>query len=227
VPHLDRSSPFEQARDLGSGAIAGVVAVLVFTVLHQILINPIWWMFPIMAVAGAVCGLCVVWCYTVLVSAPSRRTWWGYISMYLVMFGLLTVASMILYDPVITIAEMLASPGGNPLPMSDTLALMAAVTVGWAGLMTRVYRGGWRGFGASLVTVTVLMLLLGFNLSTVGLVAIRREGWILLAEFFGYVVVLGGTFGLVHAGLVRRWRSGVRSGSLISEGRVGRDRGER
>lgn len=196
-----------RARSLTAGAIAGVVSVLVFTILHQIFINPIWWMFPIMAVAGAGCGLCLSWCYTKLVPEPSWRSWWGYIGMFIVMFGLLTLASMIIYEPIITMAEMVESSGGNPIPMSETLALMVVFTVVWAGLLTLTYKGGWRGFGAASVTIAVLMLLLGFNLSTVGLVEVPTEGWVLLAEFFGYVIALSVTYGLTHTGLMRLQRS--------------------
>lgn len=195
-----------RSRSLAAGAVAGVVAVLVFTVLHQIFINPIWWMFPIMAIAGAGCGFCLAWSYAKLVPNPSWRTWWGYIGMVNVMFGLLALASALIYDPIITMAEMVESSGGNPIPMSETLPLMIVFTLGWAGLLTLMYKGGWHEFGAASATIAVLMLLLGFNLSTVGLVDVPTEGWILLAEFFGYVTALSVTYGLTHNGLMRLQR---------------------
>lgn len=200
---LTESREDVRAGSLAAGAAAGVVAVLVFTVLHQIFINPIWWMFPIMAIAGAACGLCLAWCYDTLVSNPSWRTWWGYLGMFNIMFGLLAWASAVIYDPIISMAEMVESSGGNPIPMSETLPLMIVFTLGWAGLLTMIFKGGWSGFGAASATIAVLMLLLGFNLSTVGLVDVPTEGRILLVEFFGYVTALSVTYGLTHTCLMR------------------------
>lgn len=201
---LTESGEDVRARNLAAGAAAGVVAVLVFTVLHQIFINPIWWMLPIMAIAGAGCGLCLAWGYAELVPSQSWQTWWGYIGLFNIMFGLLALASAIIYEPIITMAEMVESSGGNPIPMSETLPLMIVFTLGWAGLLTLIYKGGWRGFGAASATIAVLMLLLGFNLSTVGLVDVPTEGRILLVEFFGFVTALSVTYGLTHAGIMRR-----------------------
>ena len=195
-----------RAGNLGAGAVAGVVSVLVFTVLHQIFISSIWWMFPIMAIAGAACGLCLYWCYAELVPEPSWRSWWGFIGMFNVMFGLLAVASVIVYEPIITMAEIVESSGGNPIPVSETLALMIVFTLVWAGLFTVVYKAGLRGFGVAAVTITVLMALLGFNLSTVGLVDVPTEGWILLAEFFGYIAALSVTYGLTYTALMQLQR---------------------
>lgn len=188
---------------LAAGAVAGAVSVTVFTILHQIFINPIWFMYPIMIIAGVVCGLCLAWCYDALVSRASWPTWWGFIGLINVMFGLLAWASAVIYDPIISMAEMVESSGGNPIPMGETLPLMVVFTLGWAGLLTAIYRAGWRGFGAASATIAVLMLLLGFNLSTVGLVDVPTEGWILLVEFFGYVTALSVTYGLTHTGLMR------------------------
>jgi hypothetical protein len=198
-----------RAGSLAAGAVAGVVSVTVFTFLHQIFINSIWWMFPIMAIAGAACGLCLAWCYDTLVSNPSWPSWWGYIALINVMFGLLAWASAVIYDPIITMAEMVESSGGNPIPMRETLPLMVVFTTVWAGLLTLIYKAGWRGFGAATATIAVLMLFLGFNLSTVGLVDVPREGWILLVEFFGYVIALSVTYGLTHTGIMRLRRPGV------------------
>lgn len=192
-----------RAGSLAAGAVAGVVSVTVFTFLHQVFINPIWWMFPIMAIAGAACGLCLAWCYETLVSYPSWPTWWGYIGLINVMFGLLAWVSAVIYDPIISMAEMVESSGGNPIPISETLPLMIVFTLGWAGLLTAIFKAGWRGFGAASATIAVLMLLLGFNLSTVGLVDVPTEGWILLVEFFGYVTALSVTYGLTHTALMR------------------------
>lgn len=189
---------------VGAGAVAGVVSVTVFTILHQLLINPIWWMYPIMAIAGAVAGACLAWCYARLVEMRSGRSLAIFIGLFTVMFGLLAVASSLVYEPIITMAEMVNSTGGNPIPISETMGLMIAFTIGWAGFLALAYRRGWRGFGVALVATSVLMLLLGFNVSTIGLVEIPRAGWLVVLEFFGYLVALGAGYGLCLWLLTRR-----------------------
>ena len=187
---------------VAAGTIAGVCSTFVFTVLHQIFISSIWWMLPIMAIAGALCGVCLVWCYSELVYQPSGRSLAGYVALFTTMFGLLLVVSLIIYEPSISLDAMLQSSGGNPIPLRETLPLMTVFTIGWAGFLTLLYRTSWRGFGVALVTTTVLMALLGFNVSTAGLVEIPTSAWLLIVEFFGYLIALATVFGLVYAGIL-------------------------
>lgn len=189
--------------NLVAGGIAGAVSTAAFTVFHQIFINSIWWMFPIMLIAGIVSGVCLAWCYAVLVPRPSPRSWTLYVAMFTGMFGVLALASSAIYEPIITMAEVLESTSGNPVPVGETLGLMLFFTLSWAGLITWFYGGGWRAFGVAVITTSVLMLFLGFNVSTLGLVEIPTDGWVLMAEFFGYIAALGGFYGAVYAGLAR------------------------
>ena len=177
-----------------------------FTVLHQVFINPIWFLYPVMLVAGVLCGVSLAWCYSVLVAEPSTKSWASFVGLFTVMFGLLAVASALVYEPVYTMAEIVESTGGNPIPISETAALMVFFTVGWAALLTIGYRAGWKGFWVTLAATVVLMLLLGINVSTMGLVDIPKSGWVLVAEFFGFVAAIGGSYGIVY-GLIRRRRS--------------------
>ena len=191
---------------LGRGAVAGGVSTTVFTVLHHVFINPIWWMFPVMLVAGAACGACLVWCYSELVDEPSPKSWLGYVVLFTVMFGLLAVASVIIYEPTITMTEMLESTEATPSLMGDTIGLMTVFTISWSGVLVWLYRKRWRAFGVGLATTTVLMLFLGFNVSTIGLVEFPTEARGLMAGFFGYIAALGLVFGAAFALLVR-WPS--------------------
>ena len=191
--------------ELGSGAVAGVVATLVFTALHHVFINPIWWAFPFMAVAGALCGAALVWCYSRLAAARTARSWSVFVGLFIVMFGLLAVTSSVVYEPIITMAEVVNSTGGNPIPISESLVLMVVFTFGWAAFLALFYRRGWQGFGSSMVTTTILMLVLGINVSTMGLVEIPTTGWLLVVEFFGYIVALGVAFGLSYHFIAKTW----------------------
>lgn len=53
--------------NLLAGIVAGGVSALVFTILHGLIINQIWFMFIPMAIAGAMCGFFLSWSYEVLV----------------------------------------------------------------------------------------------------------------------------------------------------------------
>ena len=191
-----------------AGGIAGVVATAVFTLAHHLFINPIWWAFPFMAVAGALCGATLAWCYTRLVEARTARSWAIFVGMFVVMFGLLALASSIVYEPIMTMAEVVNSTGGNPIPIGESMALLIVFTLAWAAFLSIFYRRGWRGFAAALVATAILMLLLGVNVSTMGLVEIPTTGWVLVLEFFGYLVALGVTFGLSFHVFAKAW--GVR-----------------
>lgn len=182
----------------GAGAAAGVVATTVFTIAHHLFISPIWWAFPFMAVAGAACGASLVWCYSRLVGSATGRSWAIFVGLFTIMFGLLAVASSIVYEPIITMAEVVGSTGGNPIPIGESMSLMIIFTLGWAMFLSAIYRRGWHGFWAALMATTILMLPLGVNVSTMGLVEIPTAGWLLVLEFFGYLAALGVSFGLSY-----------------------------
>ena len=199
------SSGALQAVSSGAGAAAGVVATTVFTSLHHLFISPIWWALPFMAVAGAVCGAVLAWCYTSLVAVRTAGSWAVFVGLYIVMFGLLAMASSIVYEPIITMAEVVNSTGGNPIPIGESLGLMVVFTLGWAAFLSVFYQRGWRGFVAALAATTILMLLLGVNVSTMGLVDVPTTGWVLVIEFFGYLIALGVSFGLSFHLFARVW----------------------
>src|SRR5262245_56624016 len=58
----------------GIGALAGAFAALVFTIVHQIVISPIWFALPAMLAAGALCGTCIAWSYLSVVRTPSQAS---------------------------------------------------------------------------------------------------------------------------------------------------------
>jgi hypothetical protein len=95
---------------LRSGAIAGLVSVVVFTWVHDLFISDIWEMLPVMAVAG---GLrCVPDVELPDPGAPaSPRSWAGYVGAFIAMFWLLAVASVAVFEPVTTMAEVSAAGG--------------------------------------------------------------------------------------------------------------------
>lgn len=176
---------------LASGGIAGFMSVLAFTWIHDLFISDIWGMLPIMGVAGVVCGLSLAWSYSAVVQVPSPGSWIAYITAFTVMFCLLAVASVMVFDPVTTMAAVLAAGGpidhlfGQALPLSIGFAVVFPI------VLIRLFGKGWSSLGRVLMTSVLLMALLGMNVSAIGLVDIPVEGWYLVAELLGLVVGLG------------------------------------
>lgn len=184
-----------------SGALAGAVSVLAFATVHDWLISDIWSMALIMLVAGALCGALVGWSYGRLVPEPSLGSWLGYNLLYLLMFLLLTVVSILVFEPVTTIAELSANLGPLNQLIVQALPMSAVFTLVMAAAITLTYGWGWTRFGAVLLTSSVLVVLLGHNLSFLGLIAIPRGSLYLIAEFFGLILVINGVFLLVFSAL--------------------------
>lgn len=187
-----------------SGVVAGVTSTVVFTVIHDIFISDIWFSLIPMLAAGALCGLCVAWSYALLVSAPSTGSWLRYNLLYVAMFALLGVLSVLAFEPVTTMAAVVTANGPPDALIGQAMPLTALFTVGMAVLVTLLYRAGWKRFGAVLLTCVVLVLLLGLNVSAIGLVDIPRGSLVLVAEMFGLIVALNAVYVVVFLAL-QRW----------------------
>ena len=187
-----------------SGTVAGSVSAFAFTIIHDIFISDIWFSLIIMMGAGAVCGLCVGWSYALLVDFPSIGSWLRYNMLYLTMFVLLGVASVLVFKPVTTVAALIAANEppdeliGQAMPMTLVFILATAV------LVSLLYRRSWLHFGAILLTCTVLVLLLGLNVSVIGLVYIPRGSLFLVVELFGLILAINAVYVTVFIGLERK-----------------------
>lgn len=205
VSESEQESAGRSSSYLRSGILAGTASVLVFTVVHDLFISDIWDMLIVMMVAGAICGLCIGWTYRRLFDAPSVGSWLGYNLVYLVMFGLLGATSLIVFEPVTTLAEVIEEEGpideliGMALPMTVLFALatVAAISV--------LFVQRWTDIGPIFLTVTVLVLFLGLNVSAIGLVDIPRDSMYLVAELFGLILVINLAFAATFVAL--EWES--------------------
>jgi hypothetical protein len=101
VVQLRRNAGF-----VGSGALAGAVSALVFTVIHQLLISPIWFALPAMLAAGAICGVCLAWSYTLVAPLSSVGSWLRYNCFFLAMFVRSGSPPLVAFEPVTTIAAL-------------------------------------------------------------------------------------------------------------------------
>jgi len=186
-----------------SGALAGAISTLVFTIIHDIFISDIWFMLTPMLLAGALCGGLVSWSYGLLVSSNSLRNWLGYNLIYVVLFCLLGVASVLLFEPVTTMAAVVTLNGPPTDLINQAMPMTVAFTFGMAILITMLYGPSWVKFGSVLLTCVVLVALLGLNVSAIGLVSIPVGSLYLIFELFGLIAALNLVYAVLFIPLER------------------------
>jgi hypothetical protein len=198
------------------GAFSGMVSTLIFTIVHDIFISNIWFMLIPMLVAGALCGALVSWSYGILVAFPSQRSWIIYNLIYVTLFGLLGVASVLFFEPVTTMAAVVILNGPPTALIDQAVPMTIAFTLSMAILITLLYGRSIAKFFAVLLTCTVLVALLGLNVSAIGLVDIPSGSLVVIAELFGLIVVLNAVYVMVFL-VLERWMAQI---TTITDGSV-------
>jgi hypothetical protein len=188
---------------VASGALAGAVSTLVFTVVHQILISSIWFSFPAMLLAGVLCGICLAWSYALVTPSPTLRSWYEYNFLYLAMFVVLGITSLVVFEPVTTIAALLQTNEPPRQLIGRALPMTGLFTLATAALLSLRYRPSWLGAGGILVTTSALVLLLGLNISVLGLVEVPGAELKVLAEVFVLLLAIIGVYAVVVVALRR------------------------
>lgn len=157
-----------------------------------------------MLFAGALCGVCIGWSYSLLVDQHSIGRWLGYNLLYVMMLMFLGVASVLVFEPAMSFAALMALDGppdqliGQAMPMTLLFTLVASIVI------SLFYERSWKHFGAILLTAMVLVLLLGLNVSALGLISIPKGAFYLVAEFLGLIVFINLIF--VGAFIALEWR---------------------
>ena len=191
-------------RQLLIGAFSGTASTLIFTIVHDIFISDIWFMLLPMLTAGALCGALVSWSYGLLVAIPSKRSWLIYNLVYVAQFGLLGVASVLFFEPVTTMAAVVTLSGPPTALIDQAMPMTIVFTLGTAFLITLLYGRSMTKFLALLLTCTVLVALLGLNVSAIGLVDIPSGSLAIIFELFGLIVALNAVYVIVYL-LLDRW----------------------
>lgn len=200
----DRSSHAKATALLaGRGALAGAVAVLVFTWVHQWMIKPIWFAFPTMLVAGVACGASLAGTYGIVTSRPSAGGWLEFNGWFLLMFVCLGVASQAAFTPVTTIAELLRAQRPPNDLIARALPMTGAFVMGASALLVLRYRPDLSGTLAIVGTTALLVALLGLNLSILGFVSVPRSERFVLGEVLALLLTILGSFSLVVLALGR------------------------
>jgi len=185
------------------GAIAGASSAFAFAILHAILISDIWFALLLMLAAGALCGACLGWSYIVMVPSPSLSSWMTYNLLFDTMFVLLGIVSVLVFQPTMSMAALMALNGPPDDLIAQAMPVTAIFTLLMSVAISAVYGFGWRRLAAALLSSTVLVLLLGLNVSVIGLVSIPRGSWYLVAEMLGLILVLNVVYVLLFVGLGR------------------------
>jgi len=185
--------------------IAGVVAVVAFAALHQLLISNIWDMAIIMTIAGALSGLCLAWTYRRFVVRPSVGSWIRYTATYLGFFAVIPLISVLMFDPVITVMEASESDGPLTDLLIEALPLTIISMIGIAVIVSLLFGSLKRDLGPALLTSVVLMLFLGLNLTIMGLVEFSGKGLGVVVGFMALIGFIGSVFTAVLIAL--EWRT--------------------
>ena len=180
-----------------AGAAAGTVTVLGFTVLHQILISDIWFSFIPMVIAGVACGASLAWSYDLQFRPAARRTWWGFIAMHTLLLLGLGWMSVLLFDPVVPMAVLIAANEPPSDLIAQAMPLTVAFILGVAALPSLLWGRGAKELASNTVTALLLILLLGLNVSVLGLVDMAGGSISVVVEFLALLVVIMVGYGLV------------------------------
>ncbi|HEY4753302.1 MAG TPA: hypothetical protein VIH37_08460, partial [Candidatus Limnocylindrales bacterium] len=169
------------------------LAALAFAAVHALWITDIWFSLVAMMVAGAVCGATIAWSYGRLFE-PSIRTWLGYNAGYVVALAVLGLVSVAVFEPRTTMAEVLTLDGPPLDLIGDALPLTIAFTLGTAVVLSALFGRTPGAFGAILATCAVLVVLLGLDVSVIGMIRIPTDSLYLVVELAALIVVLAGSF---------------------------------
>ena len=177
------------------GAVSGAITVLVFTTVHGLLIVDIWDMVGPMLFSGAVCGACLVWSYRATGNDLGTRRWWGYVGACIALLVALGPVSVLTLDARWTMAEMSGNEDAMALLMPPSLPLMGAAAVVGTVLLWLWLGRRPRAFLPILLTQVLLVFFAGHQLAFLGLIEPSADTLVALAEFGGFIVLLGGLYG--------------------------------
>lgn len=187
-----------------SGAAAGAFSAVVFMVVHDLLISDIWFSLIPMLVAGALCGAAVSWTYAMLFPRPALVGWLGYNLVYVAVLVAMGLVSLVVYEPITTAAALITA-GGAPTELIRRATPLSAVFLVLAAVLLHGLRG--RGIGqflALLLTSTLIVVLLGLNVSVLGLVEFDSQGGVLVLYTYALTLLLNLVYVGAFAGLERR-----------------------
>jgi hypothetical protein len=184
-----------------TGAAAGAFSALVFMVVHDLLISDIWFSLIPMLLSGGLCGAAVAWTYAMLFPRPALAGWLSYNFVYVAMLVAMGLVSLLIYEPVATAAALIEA-GGAPTELIRRATPLSAVSILFAAaLLHRLWGRGIGQFLALLLSCTLVIVLLGLNVSVLGLVEFDSQGWVLVLYTYALTLLLNLVYLATFAGL--------------------------
>jgi len=188
-----------------SGIICGILSALIFTIIHDIFISNIWFSLTAMLISGAICGFCVAGSFYLLFQNPSIRLWWKYNFIFVLLFMVLGVLSVIFYEPVATVGELLV----RNEPPRELITQAAPLTIVFifvsSIVLGRFYGKKFVHYVMIFLTCSILILVLGLNVSLIGLVFFPSDTLYLVLETYALIILIN----LVYCGtfVIIQWKS--------------------
>ena len=187
-----------------TGTISGVLSTLIFTIVHHIFISNIWFSFVFMAGAGVLSGILIAWSYGLLFAEFTTKNWVLYNSILLLMFLLLALFSVVIFEPVTTMGELLAANGPPDELIQQAFPMTLLFTTAFAALISILFAKKLVQVILVVITCIELMLVLGLNVSVIGLVDMPRSGLYLILELFGLIILILLMYALIFRLLERK-----------------------
>lgn len=188
-----------------SGVIAGLLSALAFAVVHLVLISDIFFSLIPMLIAGGVCGASLGATYAFVAVTVSVREWLGFNATFVLLFVLLGIASEIVFEPILTAAEVLAAGEPPGILFTRSLPFMGVFTVLATAVLSLRYGRDPQRVAALFATTVVLMVALGMNVGIFGLVQIPTAALPLVGMLFLLILVLAGAYAVTF--LCIEWRT--------------------
>jgi len=187
-----------------SGAVSGASTVVAFTALHQLLISDIWFSFAPMLIAGVACGASLAWSYRLQFEPATSHGWWSFVTLHTVLLLGLGGASVAMFDPTVPMAALIAANE----PPAELIAQAMPLTLGWIALAaitpTLLWGRSLKALASNSLTSALLILLLGLNVSALGLVDMSGGSPFVVLEFLGLLVVIMLGYGTTFRVMERR-----------------------
>lgn len=178
------------------GALAGLVVVLGFMVVHDILISDIWFNAGPMLFAGALCGGCLTWSYLSASDDDSLAAWFPYLALYAAEMIVLGAVSVIILEPRFTMVELMTADDAFARLLPPSIPLLIGAIVVGTTLIWLYYGRRRSALAPILVTQVLLVFLLGHQFAFLGLVESSSALFVVFLEFALTTVVLAALFGL-------------------------------
>lgn len=179
---------------LRAGSLAGIFSTFVFALTHHFFIENIWYAFFIMASVGMISGISLAFTYFYIVEIPTAQNWGLYNLIFVVKYVMLGAVSILVFEPVTTIPEIMQLNHRSGDMYTTALPLAIVFMLIFSFIMSIMFAQKPRQFLAIMLTSIVMTIGLGLNVSILGLVYTNKSGLELIMEVMGLVVLIMGTF---------------------------------